>query len=959
MPTTLEFLQAILPPTGQYCATVIVNKQAKQFFYSSVEELADNVIQFDKRLEGTDGAVYHACASYFEQRRTQGSVERLRAFWLDIDTGPGKPHADLEAAITELKKFVQQYSLPDPILVCSGSGLHVYWPLKVAVEKEQWQPIAQALKSACQQSGLGAGPERTADCASILRPPGSTHRKGSPRPVICGPLSPPSDLEAFDGLVPRHVPDTSSGSRVSLIRNGRKYRSKSGLLADCSNIYAPEAVDFGQLAEGCNQIRTFRDTKGNISEPVWYALLGVLGYTYGGDSKAHEWSNGHPNYSFQETEGKLKRVKELSGPTTCARIKSLNPKGCEGCAFGQSTPLEAGRKTWVPISQYRSEVEAPTAMEDALPDFAVEGHSEWRFKEGGLYYCIQSTKGEPVEVKLSSFPVRVSSVHYGEINRDKHYYVLQHHSPKEGWKDVIVKPSQLYGQGIVGAMADLGVVVHDPIKFQLYLKDSVDRIKQKSKMETSFEQFGWKGDRFLYGERLYGPDGWEPAALAPSLRQRAQWLKPTPGGSLEGWKQAVDNLMGRGSEGMSFTVLASFASVLMPLFDADEGGAVINLMTRHSGAGKTTSLSGARSVWSADPRALELVNIDTRVSKALSLGMLCNLPCLYDEFDTKDPYVVRDFMEMFTSGRDKMRGTSDAAIIQNAASWRMLLIAANNSSIQESIIAYGKSEAPALRVLEFPVESSGTMKPAALMELAKQLNANAGWAGEEFISYLVQPGVKPWVRNKLLSLMDEITAKYDFRKEHRFWVRTLSAIACASIIVKELQLVTFSPERIMKWALDYFSGASATVKAAPVSMIEHLASFLNDKVSETLTMPSEAEGRKLFTPIGDKPKNKVNIRIEVKGSKCYVNTSVIRKWLQDNADGGYKELLRELRMKRLLVADDKLKVLTAGTEIEGGQVRCLVFDIGHPQFTGMMREIKEVQKHEENVRRFTQSRKPV
>src|SRR6185312_6408870 len=707
--------QAILPSSGRYCATVIVNKRSKQYFYSSVKDLAESALSLDRQLEGTDGAVYHGCASYADDKRTQSTVNAVRSFWLDIDTGPGKPYADLETAIQRLRDFIAHYRLPDPTLVCSGTGLHVYWRLEEAITREAWQPIAQALKNACHTFGLEAGPERTADCASILRPPGSTHRKGTARPVICGPLSPPVSLEAFDGLGSYQTNIGRERSSVSLVRNGRRYRAITSLLSDCSNIYAPEAINFDVLAEGCAQIRQLRDNNtiyGNVYEPMWYALLGVLGFCYNGNETAHKWSSVHPNYDKTLTEKQLKRVKELSGPTTCAHIKGINPSGCIGCSFGSSTPLEAGRSR-TDFRETDATSAAPSSMETSLPDFAIEGLSQWQFKHGGLYYCVQETNKAPLDVKVASFPVRISSIHTGEINKDKHYYVFQHRTPQGGWKDVIIKPSQVYGQAVVGTMADLGVDVRDPIKFQLYVKDSVEYIKQKRKMETSYEQFGWKGDKFLYGERLYGPEGWEHVALAPTLRQRAQWLCPTPGGSLEGWKQAVDNLMGRGSEGMSFTVLASFASVLMPLFDVDEGGAVINLMTRHSGAGKTTSLCGARSVWAADPRALELVNIDTRVSKAISLGMLCNLPCLYDEFDTKDPYVVRDFMEMFTSGRDKMRGAADATIIQNAASWRMLLIAANNSSIQESIVSYGKSEAPALRVLEFPVESSGTLKPSA------------------------------------------------------------------------------------------------------------------------------------------------------------------------------------------------------------------------------------------------------
>ena len=953
MPTTLEFLQAILPPTGQYCAVTIVNGHAKQHFFSTIENLAEGVRLADKQLEGTNGAIYHGCSSYSGASRSQQSVELIKSFWLDIDTGDGKPYSDLETAISRLRDFVVHYSLPDPILVCSGTGLHVYWRLEEAVTRETWQPIAQALKDACHTFGLGAGPERTADAASILRPPGSTHRKGNPRPVVCGPLSPPVKLEVFNGLLAGRSNSAPSAVHTTLIRNGRVYRSKSTLLADCSNIYAPEAIDFEKLTEQCGQFRTFRDTAGNISEPLWYALLGVLGFTYDGAKKAHEWSSGHPKYSFQETEGRLKRVKELSGPTTCAHIKGINPSGCVGCAFGSSTPLDAGRRTYSDsISEQSIPASSEASMvETSLPQFAVEGYSQWQYKDGGLYWCHEDITKKAVEVKLSSFPVRISSVHVGEINHDQYYYHFQHYKPHGGWKDLIVRPSHVHGQSMVSAMADLGIVVHDPVKFNLYIKDSVDSINKKHDAEMSYEQFGWKGDKFLYGDQLYDADGAETAAISPELRLRSQWLRPARGGSLAGWKQAVDNLMGRGSEGMSFTVLASFASVLMPFFEANEGGAVINLMTRHSGAGKTTALSGAMTVWATDPRALELISIDTKVSQGVSLGALCNLPCIYDEFDNKDPEKVREFMVMFTSGRDKLRGNSDATLIHTASSWRMMLLTASNASIADTISSLGRSDAPAMRVLELPVESSGTMKPSELVELSKQLYANAGHAGEAFVRYLVQPDVTDWVREKLRELLDEIYEKCGFQKEHRFWARALAAIGCAALIVEELGLISFSTDRIMKWALDHFSQGAKERVAEPRSMLEHLAAYLNESIGSTLTMPGPSEGRKLFAIVGEKPKSRIHVRIELKGSTCYVEEAPLRKWLEQNAGGGYAELVRDLRRYHMLIGDRVAKTLSAGTEIESGQVRCMVFDIGHPKFSGVIREVEKTVGHPINLRR--------
>lgn len=964
MPTTIEFLRAVLPSSGVYCYTVIVNKQARNYFVSSLDALASGVLNSDGRLNGTDGAVYHACASYDGKgSRQQTNVSFIKSFWLDIDTGPNKPYLDVQSAIDHVSVFIGRNNLPIPTLVCSGTGLHVYWLLDRGIDRGTWQPYAQALKSACQQFGLGAGPERTADSASILRPPGTTHRKGAPLPVIGGPLTPPSPLEAFNGLLSSFGSINSTVRNSPLVRSGRRF-SGSSLLADCARVTSPEPIDFDRLSNSCGQFREFRynnNTYGPVPEPTFYALLGVLGWVYNGDAKAHEWASKHPNYDYNYTQRRLERVRELSGPTTCAHIKSLNPKGCEGCPFGQTTPLEAGRhavsnastsESYSSTSQPNS-AETPPA-ESQVEGSAVAGHPEYQFKQGALFHCTQSLTGSPIEVKLASYPVRIASLHSAEINKDQYYYLIQHYMPHNGWHDVVVKPSLIRGPMMAATMANMGVEVHDPTRFQAYIRDSVDTLKGQRKAETMYEQFGWKGDRFLYGDMLYGVDGPTPAAISPELKFRSQWLRPTPGGSVDGWKHAVDNLMGRGSEGMSLTILASFASALMPFFDTSEGGAVINLMTRHSGAGKSTAIAGARTVWSSDPKALELVNIDTKVTKAKSLGVLCNLPCLYDEFDNKDPEVVREIIEMFTSGRDKMRGGNDGTtIVHSEATWRMIFIIASNSSIQDSIASLGRSEAPALRVLELPVESSGTLTAGELMRLAKQLNANAGWAGQAFISYLVQPGVKEWVIEKLEELVTEITEKGKFGKEHRFWVRALAAISCAGLIVEHLDLIEFSPERIVAWALDFYGEASGRIKSEAKPMVEHLSSFLNEMISETLTMPGPAEGRRLFPSIGDKPKQRVNIRIENKGETCYVSQKSLRTWLEKNAGGGYTALLQELRKEGVLREHDCLKVLTAGTEISGGQVRCISFDFNHPKFSGMLREVKEAARHDNNIRNLT------
>jgi hypothetical protein len=67
------------------------------------------------------------------------------------------------------------------MVVESGHGMHVYWPFKEAISPAKWQRYAEGLKAACVVHGLKADPARTADCASVLRPPG-THNHKDDRP---------------------------------------------------------------------------------------------------------------------------------------------------------------------------------------------------------------------------------------------------------------------------------------------------------------------------------------------------------------------------------------------------------------------------------------------------------------------------------------------------------------------------------------------------------------------------------------------------------------------------------------------------------------------------------------------------------------------------------------------------------------------------------------------------------
>ncbi len=184
----IDFLRKVLPHAPVYFVAEHSPGAWDNWPVQSVEALATEIAEIYAR--GSDA--FFALAGYAtkEGGRKQTNVESLRAFWLDIDVGAdkaarGKGYASIEDAERALRAFCTAATLQPPLVVCSGYGLHVYWPLDRDVTPEEWQPAAEGLKALCEVHGLRADPARTADSSSVLRPAGTINRKrGASAPVF-------------------------------------------------------------------------------------------------------------------------------------------------------------------------------------------------------------------------------------------------------------------------------------------------------------------------------------------------------------------------------------------------------------------------------------------------------------------------------------------------------------------------------------------------------------------------------------------------------------------------------------------------------------------------------------------------------------------------------------------------------------------------------------------------------
>lgn len=197
--TTADFLRKIIAPEGVPQVTSIRNGKAKNFPCTDIDYMARQI----EAIDSSGANAYHACATFRDGKsRTAGNAKSMLSFRLDIDCGETKGYATKKEARIALINFCEQTGLPRPMIVGSGGGLHVYWPLTASITAAEWKFTAGQLKELTVSLGFRVDHSVTADAARILRPIGTHNRKyGPPRPVVLLEDAEPVEHATFSAIV--------------------------------------------------------------------------------------------------------------------------------------------------------------------------------------------------------------------------------------------------------------------------------------------------------------------------------------------------------------------------------------------------------------------------------------------------------------------------------------------------------------------------------------------------------------------------------------------------------------------------------------------------------------------------------------------------------------------------------------------------------------------------------------
>jgi len=917
---TTDLLTHLLAPEGEgyYCIVGLRQDEVrpKQTFHATLAECATKI---DELLQEKCN-VYFACAKYKDPKegRIQPNGNIIKAFWIDVDCGLGKPYADQVEGLSALKEFCAKVHLPLPTIVNSGRGIHAYWRLSSVIDRSQWKPIAERLKALCEEYEFHADPSRTADNASILRVPETLNFKDEEGlPVEILSVEPELEYEAIKSVIgvliaPDWVPKKLDEVTKALLGN-KASRFKTIMI---------KTLD----GKGCAQLENVVVNQDSIEEPLWRAGLSIAAACIDSDEAIHQISSAHPDYSPEATERKARSTK---GPYTCETFQKINPSGCETCQHkGKiSSPIQLGSE--ILVSEDSIIVEKTEDGGEETFDIPEYPFPYFRGKNGGVYVKIETEEGDDA-LNIYEHDFYIVKRLYDPAKGESLWFRL--HLPRDGVKEFSLPITDVMAldklkdklgfHGVLGGKKQMEAVMS-------YVITSAKNLQHKMELEVMRNQFGWadKDTKFIIGEQEISADKIAYSPPSTATGSLADHLKPA--GDYGAWKKTVKVYDAPGFEPHAFGFFTAFGAPLLKHLNFK--GGIINLINNTSGTGKSTILKMCNSVW-GHPEELMLQWKDTMNSIIHRMGVMNNLPVTIDEVTKLSGDHFSDLAYSASQGRGKNRMQQHANSERiNATKWATIVLCSSNASFYDKLSTLKSTpDGEFMRLLEYKIDLTGNLTKEEADVIFNRLYDNYGHAGVEYAKYLVND------LEAAIDLVMQVQQKLDkavgLTNRERFWSAIVACNIAGALIAKDLGIIDFDIKRVYDWIVKELKVMRTEIKAPTQSQASVIGEFMNSHRAAVLVINGEADKRSGMEqlPILEPKFNDLFVRIEPDNKHIYINAKQFRKYCSDNQIT-LKDVLTHLQADKAYLGQVK-KRLGKGTKIISSSVDAYLFDMNNPHF---------------------------
>lgn len=944
---TLAFLSKILPSAGYYVLAEFKWGLKENPMHTVHESLPEMV----RRLKFVDRKkinVFHACASFSEHRKPKskggpGGMRKadnaayIRSQWVDIDVGEGKPYASRKDALAALVAACKALRVPAPMVVGSGVGLHCYWPFTRDVPAAEAQPMMAAFANALAANGLKQDTSRTADVASVLRPIGSHHRKADPIEVKLLRDADPIDPETLYANVEEYTPPS---------------KDNSALLDEWGTGGPDYPPSFGRkIVKKCGTLALVADVRGNVEEPLWRAMLGILKHCDDGQELAHEWSNGHPEYSYNETQDKLDAWEV--GPTTCDQFSKLCEE-CDSCPFNGkiTSPIQLGYEELDqhPVIETVDVTEPLTQADKKVVSYLRKMPHDLPFWPNKYRWDGRT---------LSKF---VKAVEDDEPDRwvpftDKYVYPFIRYPDDEGemqlrvsvlinakrnkWKEFDVSAKALADNkatnAALGAYEVYTMGSKGTVMAREFFQDVIAGMQDLDIETSAYSNFGWHDGAFVIGTTALTPKGPEPVFLSERVPEDAQ-VDFGYAGTSDRWAELVDHIYNRpGAEPYQFMICAGFGAPLVSLAESDLWHGIPIALTGEGGLGKTTTCHVACSMYGSPGRfSISTNELGATMNALISrVGLMRHLPLVLDEMTGRKTEELQAMLYALSNGKPKERNRSDGSLISVTNRWDTMTFITGNMNITAMLGQLDKhrAEATQLRCFEIPLDegfNDRVFEGLNAKELIEDelLSQNYGAAGHEYLMYVMKN--RATITKQLKKLRAKMVPTSRDETRERFYKDAIATAMLGGMIAHKLGLIKFDLKAVQKWALEHVKSLRTNRNNTLDTVEDYLGEFLSSLHGRTVVTEEFKDARSgpVFEVDTKEVKEPV-ARIAREDKMFFVTTKYFNDWCSKH--NVHAKWFRDELDKRALLAtavgqaDNRVR-LFKGTSLPNAQQRCLQFD---------------------------------
>jgi hypothetical protein len=944
---THDFLSHILPQQG---VKFIVFVEPDQPWIHKPAEHVAVAADIATQADTAGRTVYHACATFKEpfvlsetetysngkprkKYREHTNAGWVKSLWIDLDCGDGKDYPDQKTALADVVRFCKESGLPRPLLVNSGYGVHCYWVFDSEIGADMWKRVAGIWRCVLDHFKVKHDSNCTADVSRVLRPVGKHGGKKLVKLIGAVPptVPPKKMIEMLTALVKQH------GISVKQQTYTAKPKIDNSDLG--GGMEHPPSSAY-KLVDHCLQVREFRDAGGDVPEPLWYAMLGLLKHTAENHAVCHEWSKDHPDYDPVATENKI--IQWVHGPTLCAKIEALNPGKCDGCVHKGKikSPIQLG--TVVPEPVEIAEVNDTTGEPEVLPK--IPQRMRERFAWTGSHLCIftRTEDGVLEPMPFSSMFLFPRQYSRNMANKMDMTWVLRERPGKYREFELPGEVIGVGGRDLSAKLGQQGVVCSPGGKkaMEQYITEWFNDMRTSADEVSAYTAFGWNREGFLLGDTLFKADGSEQRVRVQGDAERYVPAFATKG-TLQGWVDRVEQLYNRpGHEQFQWMMGTAFGAPLVKFLGGPTAGCIVNGYSSESGLGKSTAGMVGLAAYGDPGRLMLTKNQATAKGLFAYIGVMNSLPILLDEVTNTKGYEFSDMVYTFSEGVGRIGALSDGTLRSNVYSWRTLMATTSNRAIHSTLAAAKIDATPEIsRVFEYRFNRNLNQMPKVEAdEVIPALLENCGHAGRVFLAYVVRNEDK--VKQLLAKTRRMLTEKGRMASSERYWLTGMTATMTGLIIAKALKLVDFDLNALMNWSLAQVRNMRDTVVESATDAMEQFGVMLNEMAGGFLVTDKEGDARSGETKamILRAPRSDLVGRVVIGTNRLYLPVSAVRRWCSEN-QADYRDMTSKLVENMWASVDTKPMSLGRGTnEFATAPSRCYIIDLS--KVSGMFAEDK-------------------